>query len=206
VTTASEIGPRHAEAVTDRTMRGAEGNERLTAWTGAALFVGFAVEGYTILDVHRYLTWHIAIGLALLIPVALKISSTGYRFVRYYTHSQAYVRKGPPRPLLRVLGPFLILATLSVLLTGIAIMYAGSYRQPITALHKLSFIAWFGLMAIHVLAYIWRVPRLMLADLLGRGTRRGEALLRIVAVSAAGLAGIGLAVTLLASVRTWVAG
>jgi hypothetical protein len=210
VTTASETDPTHdprqADALPDRAARGAEGNERLTAWTGASLFVGFAVEGYTILDVHWYLTWHIVIGFALLVPVALKISSTVYRFARYYTHSPAYVRRGPPRMLLRILGPFLILATLSVLLTGIAIMFAGDYRHPIEELHKLSFIAWFGLTAVHVLAYLWRVPRLMLADVLARGTARADSLIRIGLVGGAGLLGLGLAFALLPWVRTWIAG
>ena len=206
MTTASERDSRPTEYVTDRAMISAEGNERLTAWTGAALLVGFAVEGYTVLDVHWYLTWHIAIGLALLVPVALKIGSTGYRFARYYSGSPAYRRKGPPRIVLRVLGPFLILNTLAVLLTGVAIMFAGSYRHPIQELHKLSFITWFGLMSIHVLAYVWRLPKLMWADLLGRGTPRGDAILRIVLVGSSGVLGLGLAAVTLPWVRSWLAG
>ena len=206
MTTIRDADPRGANALPGRATLGAEGNERLTAWTGAALFVGFAVEGYTILDVHWYLTWHMVIGFALLVPVALKISSTVYRFARYYTHSPAYVSKGPPRPLLRILGPFLILSTLSVLLTGIAIMFAGDYRHQIEALHKLSFVAWFGLTAIHVLAYVWRVPKLMLADVLARGTARTDALVRIGLVASAGVLGLGLAFAVLPWVRSWIAG
>jgi len=206
VTTAPQTDPRSADAVPDPATLGAEGNERLTAWTGAALFVGFAVEGYTILDVHWYLTWHIVIGFALLVPVALKIASTTYRFARYYTNSAAYVRKGPPRMLLRIIGPILVLTTLFVLLSGVAIMFAGDYRRPIEGLHKLSFILWFGLTAIHVLAYVWRLPKLMLADVLGRGTARSAAVLRIALVGGAGLAGLGAAFALLPWVRSWIAG
>ena len=40
----------------------------------------------------------------LLGPVALKVGSVFYRFVRYYTGSEPYRRKGRPAPL-RVIGP-----------------------------------------------------------------------------------------------------
>jgi hypothetical protein len=129
-----------------------------------------------------------------------------YRFARYYTNTPAYVSKGPPRMLLRVIGPILVLNTLFVLLSGVAIMFAGDYRRPIQGLHKLSFFLWFALMAIHVLAYVWRVPKLMLADVLGRGTPRGAAVIRIALVGGAGAAGLGLAFALLPWVRNWTAG
>ena len=48
-------------------------------------------------------------------PAGLKIGSTLWRFTRYYTGSAAYVRKGPPAPLQRVTGPFVILTTAAVL-------------------------------------------------------------------------------------------
>jgi hypothetical protein len=75
---------------------GAAGNERLTAMTGAVLLVLFAAEGVTVLSVHRLLTLHFFLGMLLVGPVALKVGSTGYRFVRYYSRAGPYVRKGPP--------------------------------------------------------------------------------------------------------------
>ena len=63
-------------------MDGAEGNERLTGLTGAVLLIGFAVEGVTILALHRLLTLHIFLGMLLIGPVALKVGSTCYRFAR----------------------------------------------------------------------------------------------------------------------------
>jgi hypothetical protein len=60
------------------------------------------------------------LGVLLIGPVLLKIASTGYRFVRYYTGSEGYVRKGPPAPIPRVLGPVVILTSLAVLGTGVA--------------------------------------------------------------------------------------
>jgi hypothetical protein len=74
------------------------GNERLTALTGIVLLIGFAIEGMTILALHRLLTLHFFLGMLLIGPVLLKIGSTGYRFVRYYASAAPYVRKGPPAP------------------------------------------------------------------------------------------------------------
>ena len=75
---------------------GVQGNEQLTALTGTVLLAGFALEGLTLLALGRLLTLHMFLGVLLIGPVLLKIGSTGYRFVRYYTGSEGYVRKGPP--------------------------------------------------------------------------------------------------------------
>jgi hypothetical protein len=66
---------------------GVEGNERLTAMTGAVLLILLAVECYTILRIGRLLTLRVFLGMLLLGPVTLKAGSVIYRFVRYYTGS-----------------------------------------------------------------------------------------------------------------------
>ena len=140
---------------------GVQGNERLTALTGTVLLAGFAAEGVTILALGRLLTLHFFLGMLLIGPVLLKIGSVCYRFVRYYTGAGPYVRKGPPAPLLRLLGPFVIATSLAVLGTGVLLTVAGPGRGPWLFLHKASFVLWFGTMSIHVLAYAWRLPRLL---------------------------------------------
>lgn len=152
--------PRHRR---DLSATGVEGNAKLTAMTGAVLLLGFAVEGVTILSVHRLLVVHFLVGLLLIGPVLLKIASTVYRFAKYYTGSLAYVRKGPPAPVLRVLGPFVILTSLGVLGTGVALAVAGPESGPWLFLHKASFILWFAVMTIHVLNYAPRLLRLLSA-------------------------------------------
>jgi heme/copper-type cytochrome/quinol oxidase subunit 2 len=152
------------------------GNEQLTALTGTVLLAGFAVEGMTLLALGRLLTLHMFLGVLLIGPVLLKICSTGYRFIRYYTGSQPYVRKGPPAPILRLLAPVVILTSLAVLGTGVALALAGPGNGPWLFLHKASFVLWFGAMTVHVLTYAWRLPRILL------GAPRGRARL----VSAAG--------------------
>jgi hypothetical protein len=146
---------------------GADGNERLTAITGAVLLVLFAVEGVTILGLGSLLYWHYFVGFLLVGPVCVKIGATCYRFARYYTGAPAYVRKGPPMIVLRVLGPFVVLTSCGVIGTGIALGFGESTRiagLPMLLLHKGFFILWAGAMTIHVLAYIWRLPALLAAD------------------------------------------
>lgn len=146
---------------------GPEGNERLTAATGAVLLMLFAAEGITILSLRQLLSWHYFIGLLLIGPVCLKLGSTGYRFTRYYTGAPAYRRKGPPVPLLRVLGPFVVVTSVAVLATGVALAFLGHDAGPVPVLflHKASFVLWAAVMTVHVLAYLWRLPRLIGADL-----------------------------------------
>lgn len=131
--------------------------------TGAVLLAGFAVEGVTVLEVHRLLLVHFLVGLILIGPVLLKIASTTYRFIRYYTGSAPYVRKGPPAPVLRVLGPLVVLASLAVLGTGVVLAVVGPARGPWLFLHKVSFILWFGVLTIHVLNYAPRLPGMLAA-------------------------------------------
>jgi hypothetical protein len=165
------VRPRHRRQ--PEAIDGAEGNAQLTALTGAVLLIGFAVEGLTVVALHRLLALHFFLGMLLIGPVALKICSTIYRFVRYYSGAEPYVRKGPPAPLLRLLGPFVIITSLTVLGTGVALAVVGPDQQGLwLLLHKASFVLWFGVMTIHVLAYAWRLPRILLGAP-GSEARRG---------------------------------
>ena len=129
------------------------------------LLVLLAAEGVTILSIRPLLSAHIVIGVLLIPPVALKLASTGYRFVRYYRGDAAYVEKGPPHLTMRVLAPLLVLATATLLATGVGLLAFGPerHRDLLLGLHKASFAAWFVLMSIHVLVYAPRLPRLLSA-------------------------------------------
>jgi hypothetical protein len=153
--------PRHRRAV-ERT-GGAAGNERLTAMTGAVLLILLAAEGFTILSVHQLLTLHFFLGMLLVGPVLLKVGSTGYRFVRYYTGSEPYVRKGPPALLLRLLGPVMVVTSVGVIGSGVALAYVGPGPSMWLFAHKVFFVLWFGATTIHVLAYAPKLPRLLTA-------------------------------------------
>jgi hypothetical protein len=139
-------------------------NESLTALAGFSLFFLLAVEGVTLLFLRPLLPVHIVVGLLLVPPVLLKIAATGWRFLHYYRRDSEYVRRGPPQLLMRALAPLLVISTVAVLATGIGLVLLGPHRfGPLLFLHKASFALWAPAFGVHVLAYVWRVPRLALA-------------------------------------------
>jgi hypothetical protein len=141
---------------------GTEGNERLTVVTGWLLILLLAVVGVTIVFIGQLIWLHLFLGLVVIGPVALKLASTGYRFVRYYTANPPYRRKGPPAPVLRALGPVLAGLTVIVLATGIALLVVGpgsSSRDFLVLVHKASFIAWVVVTAVHILGHLPEIIR-----------------------------------------------
>jgi hypothetical protein len=192
----------HARAA--RLLRGGtEGNARLTALTGLVLLLLLAAEGATILAIRPLLSAHVFIGFLLIPPVALKLATTGYRFVRYYTRDFDYVRKGPPLLLMRMLvAPGLVASTIAVFGTGVALIVVGPRGGMLLGLHKASFIVWLGSFGIHVLAYLMRVPELVRADW-GRSTARPGAALRYGVLALALVAGVVLAIAAFPSAAAW---
>jgi hypothetical protein len=182
--------PRPAQRLPAPCSGGTEGNERLTAMTGAVLLILLAVECYTILRIGRLLTLHVFLGMLLLGPVTLKAASVIYRFARYYTRSEPYRRKGAPAPLLRLIGPIIVLLTASVFGSGIMLAVTGpSYGPPSgwLVVHRISFLAWAFFIAIHVVAYVPRLPRLLAAEAVGVLGGRGTRLALLIASVLAGL-------------------
>ena len=138
-------------------------NERLTAAAAVPVFVLLAIEGVTLLFLRPLLPVHVFVGILLVAPVLVKIAVTGWRFARYYLGDAEYARRGPPRLLLRLIAPLLVASSLSVLATGIALVFTRGHAALLLTLHKASFILWAPAFGVHVLAYVWRVPRLVLA-------------------------------------------
>lgn len=185
---------------------GTDGNERLTAITGSVLLVLFAVLGVTIVRIGQLMWLHLFLGIVLFGPVALKIASTGYRFVRYYTNASAYRKKGPPHPLLRALGPVVVLSTVGVFLTGLLLLLVGpnaGSRPLLGLLHKVTFILWLVAMAPHVLGHLLDLPRNLLPSDRSYLPRLPGATARRLALAAALAAGAVLAVLLLPDFSVW---
>jgi hypothetical protein len=188
---------------------GTDGNEQLTTVSGGILIVLLAVIGFTIPLLSQFISVHLFVGMLLLGPVLLKMASTGYRFMRYYMGDAAYVAKGPPELILRLLGPIVVLSTVGVFATGIALLIAGpDHRNPWLLLHKGTFIIWLGAMGLHVLGHLPAVARA-----LGIG-RRGEEQLagaapgtagRWIAIAGALVAGLILAILLIPDFSAWTA-
>ena len=185
---------------------GVAGNARLTAAVAAALLVLLAAEGATIPFVGQLLGPHIFIGMLLIPPVLLKLGSTGYRFARYYTGDEPYLRKGPPPLALRLLAPGVVLTSLALFGTGVALLLAGPPSNTLIFAHKLSFVAWVALMTVHVLGHLLELPALALADWRRSGpgeARLAGARMRTLALAASLAAGLAVALLSLSLAQAW---
>lgn len=137
---------------------------------------------------------HLAAGLVLVPPLALKLATAGYRFARYHLGDAGYVAAGPPAPGLRPIAPPLLLAVLALMVSGLALWlepWTGPAR-PWQVVHKLSFLVFGACVGVHVLVHLLRTPTLDLERRLpGAGPRllylAGSLVLGVV-IATAGLA------------------
>lgn len=98
-------------------------NSRLTAILGLTLLILFALQVVTVLaGVRSVLTWHVVLGLILLPPVGLKLTSVTWRMVSYHRGRDGFADITPPPPVLRVLGLFLAGLTVALLVSGITLL------------------------------------------------------------------------------------
>ena len=168
-------------------MGGSAGNEQLTAVIAAVLLLLLAIEGATLLRLTSLLTVHAFVGMLLIPVLALKVASTGWRFLRYYRNGEEYVRRGPPHLALRaVVAPVIVVSTLVVFGTGVALLVLGQTHGTVVGLHKASFLVWVGATGLHVLAHVPKLPRLLRARIPGTA-------MRVTLVASAVLAGALLA-------------
>lgn len=152
---------------------GPAGNALLTAWTGLVLFVLFLVELFTLLDLRDFLNWHLVVGVLLVPPALLKTATTGWRILGYYTGRVPYRRSGPPPMPLRLLGPLVVLATLALLGSGLALIALGpeqsrsalltvlGNRVDAVMVHKVVFLAWAAVTGAHTLARMLPAARIV---------------------------------------------
>lgn len=156
----SRARARHA------TVDGALANERVTALAGVVLLALIVVEVVCAARLQALMTVHIAGGVALAGPLAVKLASTGYRFARYYLGAPAYRRRGPPVLVLRVLAPALVALTVVLVATGFGLLAVGPVAPgPLVFLHNVSALVWLPLVGVHAAAYVARLPELVAADL-----------------------------------------
>ena len=140
---------------------GPAGNARLTAWTGLLVLALFLVEVGTVVDLGRFMSWHVVVGVLLVPTALLKTGTTGWRIVNYYTGKPPYRRAGPPPMPLRLLGPLVILVTLAVLGSGLVLIALGplssrtgfltvlGYQVDAVGVHKAAIVAWAGVISLH---------------------------------------------------------
>ena len=196
VNEATDDGSR-AEDAEHRPTGSVAGNMRLTSAIGLVLLVLLPAEAATTIALGALLPIHIALGLLLVAPLALKIGTTSWRMLRYYTRNADYARRGPPIPALRALAPFLVLSTLALFGSGVALVVTGARGGLLGTVHVVSFVIWSALVLVHVLAYAFRASRIGRLDWQPGGRHRlpgarGRRALLVVGLTM----GIVLAVTL----------
>jgi hypothetical protein len=186
---------------------GADGNEQLTAMAGTLLLVLLAVLGVTIVRIGQLLWLHLFLGVLLIGPIALKLLSTGYRFVRYYAADPPYRRKGPPVLTMRVLAPVVVASTVAVFATGVALLLEGpASRHQLLFWHKVTFFVWLAATVLHVIGHVIELPGSM------RAVRRNRAEIpglepggagRLIAIASAIVAGVVIAIVLIPEFGPW---
>lgn len=187
------------------TAGGADGNEELTSITGLILIVLFVVIAVTILRIGQLISVHLFVGLLLLGPVALKLASTGYRFVRYYTRDPIYRSKGPPELALRLTAPIVVLSTVAVFVSGIVLLFVGpANRGALVLIHKVSFIVWAVFVGVHILGHArdYFGGALHAAPRTPAGGSAGGAG-RVISIAGAIVAGLVLAIVLIPEFGVW---
>jgi hypothetical protein len=187
---------------------GVEANARLTASTALVLLILLAVEGVTVLQIRPLVTMHVFVGMLLVPPVLVKLSSTLWRFAKYYLGSTDYRGKGPPPTMLRVLGPFVALLTIVLFASGILLLLGpASLRSQFLLIHKASFFLWFAFMTVHVLGHLGDTAKLATKDWTSRARLvvAGSRIRRYV-LSASLIVGLLLAFVTIPHVGPWLAG
>jgi hypothetical protein len=198
-------GTRRPAAITHRDrLGGTAGNEILTSTIAAILTVLLVAEGITIIFIGGLLSVHMFIGLVLVPPLLLKLSSTSYRFARYYLRSRPYREKGPPALALRLMAPALVLTTIGIFVTGIWLLLLGHKSDQMLFLHKVFFFVWSALFVVHFLYYAPRVLRSLRTDWssIRRHAVPGSGLRGMLVAGSLG-AGLALSLSLLSTIGGW---
>lgn len=142
-----------------------ERNKRITAIAGTILFIFIMAMLVITANLDQWRSEHIFVGILLCGPLVVKMSSTGYRFFRYYTKSPEFVKSGPPNILLRLLAPFLVVFTILVFISGLGLAFGGhAYERLFHQIHTVSVTLWLPLLGVHIYAYIRKAAGLIKND------------------------------------------
>jgi len=175
-----------------------DGNSRLTAIVGTVIlpiFVAAFITGK--LAASGALSAHVAIGLVIAAPIAVKLASVTYRMVSYYRGVPAYRRRGRPSSPLRLLGGALGAVTMLLVVSGLVLAVGpSSAHQVALSIHKLTSYAAVLALALHLIAHLRAAVRLTTAELRPHVLRVPGRRARLALLSASLVTGALLAVML----------
>jgi hypothetical protein len=126
----------------------------VTVIAGLVLISPLAVPGVTSLFIGRLLSAHLAVGMLLINPVGIKMSTTGFRFLQYHSGDRPYRKKGPPVLWPLALGPMVVASTVIVFLSGILVLLEDpNALGGFLLIHKAGFVVWLAVAALHVVGH-----------------------------------------------------
>lgn len=163
---------------------GVVGNSRLTSLLGVVLLALLAIQVVSALF-FALLTYNVAffngptydivrpvhffVGFAIMPLLGLKLVSTGWRFSRYYLHSRAYRRAGPPQWMARLSAPLLIISGISLFASGVEMWsFQNQLNWPWTAIHNVAAFTFVAVLLLHVVIHIRQANREAAEDLSAR--------------------------------------
>ena len=122
------------------------------------MFLLVAAIAATTMFLPLLLPEHYLIGLLLVPPLLLKMATTGYRFLRYYTRSAAYRLAGPPPVLLQLaVAPILVASTVAVFASGIELWLFGlRFGSGWMTAHTLSAVLFTLAVGAHMVGHLRR--------------------------------------------------
>lgn len=188
---------------------GVVGNRALTSTLGVVLLVllfvqvlsalWFALLSYdvvpppgAIFNVVRPV--HFFVGFLLFPLIGLKLASVGYRFTRYYARDRTYRGAGPPKTVLRVISPLLVLSAVVLFASGVEMWsFRNQFGIPWITVHDLSAFAFVALLVVHVTFHIRDATRNARADVRARSSADG-AITRRALLAGGAIGGLTLAV------------
>jgi hypothetical protein len=186
---------------------GSRGNEVLTSINAVAVVALIALQLATLLALDSLIRVHLFVGVVLLGPIALKLASTGYRFVRYYTGASDYREQGPPPTVLRVIAPVFVLATIGVFGSGVAMLLDGESTGGRLDLHVTSVWVWLICLGVHIAFNVREVVRNVRGEWFSRARLRiAGAELRAGLVIASLLGGALVAIAMLSKITGFESG
>lgn len=178
------------DSTADAARPATEGNEALTSWTGLLLLPLLGLVGLTGVAFGSLWRTHFVVGILLVPVLGMKLATTTYRAVRYYTGSKKYRAAGPPELPARLMAPILIAVTVIAMWSGIVMWLNNTQDRPWSTIHTDAVVIMGGLVGVHVLMYIPKALRSVLRDLShGRQGGRRTAL-RVSTVTAVLVVGI----------------
>jgi len=161
-------------------------NEALTAINGGLLFVLLAAVAITVLYIRPLLSVHYLVGFALIPPLALKLVSTGYRFMQYYRQDHDFRLAEPPPLFLRfAVAPTLVVSALTVMGTGLELWaFADRFGTWWLSAHTVSAVVFMAAMFVHLLSHLRRSVGALAEEVDGRPAARAVSRRSILLASA----------------------